>query len=541
MSKIELRDYQEDIVNNTRKRLSEGHKHLLIQLPTGGGKTIIFSYIAQNAIPKNKKVLILTDRTELLNQAGSTLSNFNINPYFIKSGAKIIDYRKNCFVAMSQTLRNRINKKEWIDWITNHIDIVMIDEAHIQEFNYIFESGLLDDKIVLGFTATPSRGGKSRQLGLDYERMIRGPQVKELVSKKYLVNCDTYSCGSPDLDSVTINSATNDYNYNSMAKQFDKPSLYEGLIKNYEEKTPGQKMLVFCCNVDHAIKTANKFANKGYPVKFISSNKSKPKMYEDNATQGKIQRYKENLISYENYQDNYKKLSGSRGSVTKWFKTTKGAILVNVDMLTKGFDEPTIEVVSLNRATKSITLYRQMIGRGSRIYKDKSNFTLFDFGDNVNRLGSYESNIEWSLWHEEKKGGSGVPPLKECGISSTGKPITPGGEIKKGCKRLILASMALCPFCGFKSPKRNIAEEIDLKLAEIKDSNGISIKVKSFKQMSFYELKKYREIKEHHQAWLWRQLWMRGGENELRKYGVFDHWSNSVINRAVMFCKSKLN
>ena len=48
MSKIELRDYQEDIVNNTRKRLSEGHKHLLIQLPTGGGQTIIFSYIAQN-------------------------------------------------------------------------------------------------------------------------------------------------------------------------------------------------------------------------------------------------------------------------------------------------------------------------------------------------------------------------------------------------------------------------------------------------------------------------------------------------------------
>jgi len=67
----------------------------------------------------------------------------------------------------------------------DEIDIVIIDEAHIQEFNYIFQSGLLDNKMVLGFTATPSRSGKMRQLGLDYERMVRGPQVKELVSKGF--------------------------------------------------------------------------------------------------------------------------------------------------------------------------------------------------------------------------------------------------------------------------------------------------------------------------------------------------------------------
>jgi len=99
--------------------------------------------------------------------------------------------------------------------------------------------------MVLGFTATPSRSGKMRQLGLDYERMVRGPQVKELVSKGFLVNCDTYDCGSPSLDNVSVNSQTNDYNYSSMAKQFDKPNLYAGLVKNYEKYTPGQKMLVF--------------------------------------------------------------------------------------------------------------------------------------------------------------------------------------------------------------------------------------------------------------------------------------------------------
>ena len=204
MSKIILRDYQLSVVNETRQRLKDGFNHLMVQLPTGGGKTIIFSYIAQNAIPKGKKVLILTDRDELLKQAGGTLSDFNINPYFIKAGAKIIDHRKSCFIAMSQTLRKRIDKPDWQKWILDEIDIVIIDEAHIQEFNYIFESGLLDNKMVLGFTATPSRSGKMRQLGLDYERMVRGPQVKELVSKGFLVNCDTYDCGSPSLDDVRL-------------------------------------------------------------------------------------------------------------------------------------------------------------------------------------------------------------------------------------------------------------------------------------------------------------------------------------------------
>jgi superfamily II DNA or RNA helicase len=539
MNKIQLRKYQDNTVQKIRKAFSEKNKHLIVQLPTGGGKTVIFSYITQNAIPKGNKVLILTDRTELLTQAGGTLNQFDINPYYIKAGAKIIDYRKNCFIAMSQTLRNRINKKEWSDWILNHIDIVIIDEAHIQEFNYLFESDLLNNKIVLGFTATPQRSGKMRQLGLDYEKIIRGPQVRELIELGYLVNCDIYDYCSPEMSKVSINSATNDYNYNSMAKAFDKPKLYAGLINNYEKYTPGQKMLVFCCNVEHAIKTTVQFAEKGYPVKFLSSKKGKPKPPAKDATKGRIERYKESLKAYHDYEENYTKYSGGRKSVIKWFNKTSNAILVNVDMLTKGFDEPSIEVVALNRATKSMTLYLQMIGRGSRILKGKSNFTLFDFGGNVQRLGSYESNREWSLWHEERKGSGGIPPLKECGITSKGKDIPGAGNVKKGCKRMIMASQMLCPFCGFKYPKRDEAKEIELKLASIKDKNGVSIKVKSFNEMSFYELKKYREIKQHKMAWLWRQLWIRGGEDELSKFAMFDNWSAGATQRALRFCKQK--
>ena len=368
---ITLRDYQENTVSKIKEYFSKGAKHVLSQLPTGGGKTIIFSYISQNVVAKDKKVLIITDRSELLLQAGGTIKKFDLNPYYIKAGSKFIDHRKSVFIAMSQTLRNRIDKPEWIEWITKDVDLIIIDECHIQEFNYLFESGLIDDKRVIGFTATPVRTGKMRQLGLDYDRMVRGADVKDLISRNYLVNCDTYDCGSPSMDGVSINANTGDYSNDSMFKKFNSSTLYSGLLKNYEKITPNQKMIVFCCNVEHAINTALEFSKKGYPIKFIASKKGTPKQPSQNATQGEIERYKERLRVFNVYEDNYNKFSGTRKKILNWFKETPNGILVNVDILTKGFDEPTIEVVTLYRATTSLALYLQMIGRGSRISESK--------------------------------------------------------------------------------------------------------------------------------------------------------------------------
>lgn len=537
MSEIILRYYQQQVIDDVRGLLAKGVKHIMAQLPTGGGKTIIFSFITQNAEIKGKKVLILTDRTELLTQAGGTISKFDISPAYIKAGSKYIDYRRTVFVAMSQTLRNRVVLEDWQKWIRTHIDIIIIDEAHIQEFNYLFESGLIDDKIVIGFTATPARTGKMRQLGLDYERMVQGPGIRELIKDGYLLNCDTYAFQSPSMSGVSVNAKTGDYSNDSMFKKFDSPTLYSGLLTNYEKYTPGQKMLVFCCNVEHAIKTCQQMNDAGYSVKFLASKKSAPKCNSDEPAD--IERYKERLRVYNLYEENYKKFSGGRKGILKWFSTTPGSILVNVDILTKGYDEPSIEVIALYRATTSLSLYLQMIGRGSRLYEDMTNFTLFDFGGNVERLGNYDDNRSFGLWHEERKGEGGAPPLKECGIDSNGRHLPAGGDVKKGCKRLIMASMKLCPFCGFKYPEKDPAKEVELMLASIKDDNGVSLRVKSFKEMDYLELKTYREIKKHKMAWLWRQLWMRGGEKELRQFANWDNWNPGATHRAISFCRQK--
>lgn len=534
-----LYPYQAKFVNEIGKQISKGNSHILAQLPTGGGKTIIFSDIANRAEKKGKKVLIFTDREELLKQAEGTLSNFDLNCSLIKAGSKFIDHRKNIFVAMSQTFRRRIDNQEWIDFVLNDIDLVLIDEAHIQEFNYIFESGLLDTKTVIGFTATPIRTSTMRQLGLDYHILVRGGEPKDLIESGYLLNCDMMDRGSIDLHKIKTNSLTGDYNADEMFKRFNNNKVYSGLLKSYKEFTPNQKMLVFCCNVEHAIKTTIALNESGIDARFAVSPKTPPKPPKEEAKQGILKKYEEDLIQYEYYKEWVGKYSGERTEIIQGFKDNKFKVLVNVDIATKGFDCPDIQVVAVYRATTSIALWLQMIGRGARLSKPtgKFAFTVFDFGGNKERLGNYDDNRTWSLWHESNKV-QGIPPLKECGIDSNNKTIKSSNDVEKGCKRLILVSYRLCPFCGFKYPEKKEGEEIDLILSTTFDENGVSLKSKKFKDMDWAELTKYRDLKKHRMPWLWAQLYKKGGEKELRDYASSYHWGNQITDKAVTYCKT---
>ena len=84
-----------------------------------------------------------------------------------------------------------------------------------------------------------------------------------------------------------------------------------------------------------------------------------------------------------------------RKKLLEWFKVTPDAILTSVSILTTGFDEPTVDTIILNRATKSLTLYYQMIGRGSRILNNKPIFSVIDLGNNFHRFGPWGTNLDW--------------------------------------------------------------------------------------------------------------------------------------------------
>jgi len=513
---IHLRPYQQQGVEAIQNFFRTGVKHCIRQLPTGGGKTIEFCYIASKVMAKNKKVLIFTDRTELLLQASGSLKKFNINAFLIQAGTKIVSNSFNCYIAMAQTFRRRILLKYWIEFLQS-IDLVIIDESHIQEFNYLFESGLLDNKHVIGFTATPLRIGKMRQIGLDYEKIISTIEVNELIKQGYLVNCDVYDSGAPDLSEVTIDAMKGDFQEKSMFKAFNSPKLYAGVTKNYFKNTPNTKAIIFCVNIEHVIRTTLEFVKHGVDVKYIVSEMSRPLD-------------KDRLKVYELYKSTFQKYSGKRKAVFEWFEKSKRGILINAGIATKGYDCPSIETVILNRATISASLYLQMLGRGSRIYPRKSHFNVLDFGGNTERHGNYNEIRNWYIWHEQKKGG-GLPPLKECGYTSDGIEINGSGDIKKGCRRLILALYTKCPFCEFKYPEKKIIE-VDLNLAINKK------RFKSIRSMTYKELNEYRTFKKHQMAWLWRQLWYKGKEKAIKEFAKMYSWTPATTEKALNFCKN---
>lgn len=533
MTKIILRDYQDNGVGGVRSFFAKGGKHSILQAPTGAGKTIMFSYITQNAISKGKKVLILTNRTELLTQTGGALEQFGIEPYLIRAGAKWLKFESDVFVAMCNTLRNRLKQQMWINWIKKKIDLIIIDECHLQDFNFIFESGLLANKFVLGFTATPKRSGKMRQLALDYEEIIETSSVNQLIKEGYLVSDDYSGVDGVDLNGLKYDKLKGDYDEKQMFDRFNSPKLYAGVVDNWLKIARNTKTLVFCVNIEHVIHTCEEFNKIGVQAKFLVSSMSNPKEPTKDAKQGAWTRYEERIRLYHLYQNSFGKWSGERTLIIKEFKNRKFDVLINAGILTTGFDDPSLETIVVNRATSSLTLWLQMLGRGSRISPKKTHFNILDFGNNASRLGHYTAPRLWHLWHEDKNSGDGIAPMKECGISGLVKlPQDKNGE--KGCGRMILASMMICPFCGFIYPKKKV-EDVDLHGILYDTQRHIAAPTKKIADMDLNELYVYFKAKKHKSPWLWRMLFFRGGVDLIKSFGLQHNWKTGTVQTAINF------
>ncbi len=560
-----LRDYQIQAKKDIRQAYGDGHLHVILQSPTGTGKTVMFTDIAREVVSKGKKVLICTHRTELLLQSGGSCERSGLEPFYIEAGQKVISNAFSTYVAMAQTLRRRIGEfprkriaalktaikkhpehanewsrrikeleesiKLWEGWI-NTIDLIIIDECHTQDFNFLFESGLIDNIYVIGASATPQRSGKQRQLGLDYTKIISTISVQECINRGYLVPDDYFAPMSADMEGVAVDRSKGDYQLNQMFNRFDSPRLYSGAVEAITEHAPDAKTIVFCVNIEHTIKTTLEFAKAGYKVRYLTSKLSKPKPPKEGATEGQKVIYEERLRVYELQQQTWQQYSGERKEIMDGYKSGEFQILVNADIATTGVDVPSIESVVLLRATMSKTLLYQMLGRGSRICPEigKASFNVFDFGTNCERLGYYTEDQLWGLWHEEGKGG-GLAPIKYCGYDKDGQQIRAGGRIAEGCRRPIHGGFTICPFCGFKYPKQD-PTLVDLSTIMYNPDTNMVERRKPISKMSNEELIAYQKEKGHKEAWLWARLYARGGEKLVEEIGVQQRWGAGKIHIA---------
>ena len=355
----ELYDYQKRDIDKVFSRLDEykDKYNLLYQLPTGGGKTVIFSEIVRRYIEtRKKKVVVLTHRIELCAQTSNMLSEFNVKNKIINSSVKELDDQEDymCFVAMVETLNNRLNDDK-VE--LREIGMVIIDEAHYNSFRKLFK--FFKGCFILGVTATPLSSNMKLPMKDKYHELITGDTINSLIDKGFLAKPVTYTY-DVGLGSLKIG-MNGDYTVKSSEDLYGNSMMQEKLLKAYEERAKGNKTLIFNNGINTSVQVYETFRHEGYPIRHLDNTNSKQE----------------------------------RSDILEWFKNTDDAILTSVSILTTGFDEPTVETVILNRATKSLTLYFQMIGRASRILPNKREFSIIDLGNNTARFGLWNSGVNW--------------------------------------------------------------------------------------------------------------------------------------------------
>ena len=354
-----LYDYQEEDLNAIFKHLEENpdNTNLLYQLPTGGGKTVVFSEIAKRYIEKKKKkVVVLTHRIELSLQTSKMLHGFGVNNKIINSEVKehIDQDEFMCFVAMVETLNNRL-QEEKVE--INNIGLVIIDEAHYNSFRKLFK--YFEDAVILGVTATPLSSNIKLPMKDNYKKLIVGESIESLIKRKFLAKANMYNY-DVSLQSLKLG-INGDYTVKSSDELYSAHSMLGKLLAAYTEIALGTKTLIFNNGINTSRYVYETFKKAGYNVRHLDN----------------------------------KNTAAERKEILKWFSETPDAILSSVSILTTGFDEPTVETIILNRATRSLTLYFQMIGRGSRYLPNKEEFTVIDMGNNIARFGMWNAAVDW--------------------------------------------------------------------------------------------------------------------------------------------------
>jgi superfamily II DNA or RNA helicase len=433
---MKLRPYQQQLIDSIQYHLKDNDR-CCAALATGGGKTFCFSYLIKDLVGKT---LVLVHRIELVNQTSDSLTNIGVEHDKIIANHK--EKESDIYVCMVQTLYNRI-KKGKIN--INDYDNIIVDECHRGDFFKIIQE--FKGKVV-GFTATPinhikstfflcencdsiyhehqkcckrdvKKYSRTSSLSDHYGKLIEGVSISELINQGHLVQDINYEVPAEKIKFLKVDNS-GEFSEETQSIVFGSEKAMQNFTDIFAKLALGKKTIIFNSNTLINKKLFNIFLKLGYPVK----------IYDSNNTDGE-----------------------SREDVVEWFKTTPKAILMNVQVFTTGFDAKDVECIVLNKATTSLSLFIQMVGRGSRTTTDvyKPSFDVIDLGGNIERLGKWSDERNWEglyYYSEEKKSGDGVPSIRQC----------------HECEAIIAANCIYCSECnaekkyvggGFGIPKIN--------------------------------------------------------------------------------------
>jgi DNA repair protein RadD len=367
-----LRAYQRRDVDRIREHYANDVAAVCYQLPTGGGKTVVFVHILVAAAAKGSRVLVLAHRDEILLQIIKALSESGIGFGIIAAGYPASP-NERVQVASVYSIPNRIDR-------IGKFDLVIIDEAHHAVASTWRDTlAALSGARVLGVSATPERlDGK----GLDdiFDELVRGPTVRELIDGGYLAPFVAYG-PKTDLNLGSVRVTAGDYQIDQLADVMSDGIVVKSAVSEYRRLCPGAPAIAFCVDIAHSQQVAKAFRDGGWRAAHVDGNTQRDE--------------RRDLIA---------SLADGRLDV-----------LTNCGLISEGLDVPGVVAAILLRPTMSRALYLQQVGRALRPGKPKA--FILDHAGCIQRHGLPDHPHEWTLEGRPKKGasaGSQQPPTRQC-------------------------------------------------------------------------------------------------------------------------------
>ena len=363
---IELRDYQCDLLERVQKALEPENARVIMQLPTGGGKTVIAAHLLAGYLTDGRKAVWLTHRTELARQTRKMLNETTgVRAAYLERSpqAPIPAIADGAVILMAQTAGRRANSLDvWSKYDSN--DLMIIDEAHHSAADGYERAMSRWPGRVLGMTATPWRLSENEGFDHLFSGLICGPQVSELQTVNFL--CEARVLMPPPDERIRGGEvgSIGDYTETGIERaNEDHPDIMTaGALKLWQEHAYGRQTIAYAVSVRHAQNLVRVFREADTPAELMLGDTP----------------------------------LDERASTIENFRNGNLQVLVNVAVATEGFDLPDASCVVLARPTESLALYLQMVGRGLRP-KDGGDCIILDLAGNSMKHGLPEERREWSL------------------------------------------------------------------------------------------------------------------------------------------------
>ncbi|NJN86484.1 MAG: DEAD/DEAH box helicase family protein, partial [Leptolyngbyaceae cyanobacterium SL_7_1] len=324
-----LRPYQVNLIKDLYAKLGEGHQRVAVIAGTGAGKTVIAGQICAHAESRGRRLLFLVHLDVLVGQTYDKMQAFGLHCGFIKAGWRE-DPTAPIQIASIQTMMKRSWWRQW------HADVVLYDEGHTTIFSQVGQTLLYKthpQAIHLALTATPYRLGKE-QLGDHMDTLVASPVPSEIQRMGFLAPMKYYGMpANEQIDLSEVRTVGGDFDERDLKNACDRPELVERIVEEWFRLAPDRRTIAFCVDVEHARHVADAFRSAGIAAGVVDGSTS----------------LKDRQRLYTDLRD---------GNLV---------VLTSCNVISIGFDEPSVEVGLLLRPTQSRALHFQQIGRVMRI------------------------------------------------------------------------------------------------------------------------------------------------------------------------------